>query len=216
MHHQDYRQASRRRALLRPHRHHHRPRRHRSLQAAAESSTRRRPFESADAQDAQRLWDDQPKADALLKCWSGCLKRRAGNITTDISVLKPHYEQLLHITRKYRPQQRGKRVVYRDYLGPRLEDYWINGFLNTRFSIVRTACAALRSLDRACNSISCRLDRPAASPSSPRRLVLYSLLFRRGYSAKLSAVSRDRRVLQGRTSRADYAATLPIPPDAWL
>lgn len=103
--------------------------------AAAESSTRRLPFESADAQDAQRLWDDQPKADALLKCWSGCLKRRAGNITTDISVLKPHYEQLLHITHNYRPQQRGKRVVYQDYSGPRLEDYWINGFLNTSFSL---------------------------------------------------------------------------------
>ena len=79
---------------------------------------------------------DARKVRAIRKCLSHCGKfkgKRKVKYVTDVSVLKPHYLELLNFTAPYRPWKRTGSVVYRDYLGPRLEDHFMQYTINEPF-----------------------------------------------------------------------------------
>lgn len=80
--------------------------------------------------------DLQAKIDAALQCFTQCDEEDMKDISylTDKRTLENHYYNILDATKSFRPPKRRKRTIYKDYLGPRLEDHFIHQLISERFS----------------------------------------------------------------------------------
>jgi hypothetical protein len=82
---------------------------------------------------------DEVKVSYLTQCLRHCRGVKKGRTTvrfsSDYKSLKAHYEQLMLKTAPFRPQSRSASTVYQGYLGPRLEDHFMQYFINEPFSL---------------------------------------------------------------------------------
>ena len=75
-----------------------------------------------------------PKLDALRLCARGCAERPLPALNVELPFLRAHHEQLKAATEWLRPPRRSAATIYQSYIGPRLEDHFLQHFIDEPFS----------------------------------------------------------------------------------